>query len=147
MDWKEARDRLLEDEDRRREYERVDLAYEIGNMVIEARIARRMTQAALAERLGTRQPSIARIEKGGFLPSLSFLERIAQALDTQLLPPRFEFMKDISPSVEPQQSETVAFEMHWHSVQQGVATLVAAAPIASSTQLTSITSGQGVIYV
>lgn len=43
-----------------------------------------MTQAELADKVGTRQPSIARLENGGSLPSLSFLERIANALDAQI---------------------------------------------------------------
>ena len=45
------------------------------------RIQRGLTQAQLAELVGTRQPSIARLENGNSFPSLSFLKRIADALD------------------------------------------------------------------
>jgi len=43
-----------------------------------------LTQAQLAKIVGTRQPSIARLENGTSTPSLSFLERIATALDAQI---------------------------------------------------------------
>jgi transcriptional regulator with XRE-family HTH domain len=34
--------------------------------------------------IGTHQPSIARLENGSSVPSLSFLERIANALDARI---------------------------------------------------------------
>ena len=45
---------------------------------------RRCRGAQLAELVGTRQPSIARLENGTSMPSLSFLERIAKALDARI---------------------------------------------------------------
>lgn len=57
------------------------LELEAGYQVARLRILRGLTQAQLAEMVGTRQPSIARLENGSSVPSLSFLERIAEALD------------------------------------------------------------------
>lgn len=54
---------------------------EAGYQIARLRILRGLTQAQLAEMVGTRQPSIARLENGSSVPSLSFLERIAEALD------------------------------------------------------------------
>lgn len=71
-----------------------DLAYEIAQMVIEARLIKGLTQEELAEKVGTHQSSIARLEAGNTLPSLSFLEKIADSLGTILIAPRFGFMKD-----------------------------------------------------
>jgi transcriptional regulator with XRE-family HTH domain len=34
--------------------------------------------------VGTHQPSIARLENGSSIPSLSFLDRIAKALDARI---------------------------------------------------------------
>lgn len=48
------------------------------------RIAHGLTQTQLAELVGTRQPSIARIENGKTLPSLSFLERVASVLNARV---------------------------------------------------------------
>jgi transcriptional regulator with XRE-family HTH domain len=54
---------------------------EAGYQITRLRIQRGLTQAQLAKMVGTRQPSIARLENGSSVPSLSFLERIAGALD------------------------------------------------------------------
>ena len=57
---------------------------EPGYQVARLRIQRGLTQAQLAEMVGTRQPSIARLENGSSIPSLSFLDRIAKALDARI---------------------------------------------------------------
>jgi transcriptional regulator with XRE-family HTH domain len=57
---------------------------EIGYQVARLRIQGGLTQAQLAEMAGTRQPSIARLENGTSVPSLSFLDRIAKALDARI---------------------------------------------------------------
>lgn len=46
---------------------------EPGYQVARLRILRGLTQAQLAEMVGIRQPSIARLENGTSAPSLSFL--------------------------------------------------------------------------
>jgi len=63
---------------------RNDLAFQIGLQVEVARAKKGMTQKELAERVGTKQPSIARVESGAALPSIGFLEKIARALDAPL---------------------------------------------------------------
>jgi predicted transcriptional regulator len=60
------------------------LELEIGYQVARLRILLGLTQEELAEKVGTRQPSIARLESGRSLPSLSFLEKIAEALDAEM---------------------------------------------------------------
>jgi transcriptional regulator with XRE-family HTH domain len=45
---------------------------------------RGLTQAQLAEMVGTRQPSIARLENDSSTPSLSFLSKIAEALGAKI---------------------------------------------------------------
>ena len=57
---------------------------EPGYQVARLRIQRGLTQAQLAKMVGTRQPSIARLENGTSVPSLSFLDRIAKALDVRI---------------------------------------------------------------
>jgi DNA-binding XRE family transcriptional regulator len=57
---------------------------EPGYQIARLRIQRGLTQAQLAEMVGTRQPSIARLENGNSIPSLSFLMRIADALDARV---------------------------------------------------------------
>lgn len=57
---------------------------EPGYQVARLRIQRGLTQTQLAEKVGTRQPSIARLENGSAKPSVSFLNRIAAALDAKI---------------------------------------------------------------
>ena len=57
---------------------------EPGYQVARLRIQRGLTQAQLAELVGTRQPSIARLESGESVPSLSFLQRVAEVLDARI---------------------------------------------------------------
>ena len=57
---------------------------EPGYQVARLRLIRGLTQAQLAEMVGTRQPSIARLENGTSTPSLSFLTKIAEALGAKI---------------------------------------------------------------
>jgi len=57
---------------------------EPGYQVARLRILRGLTQAQLAEKVGTRQPSIARLENGTSKPSFSFLQKVAAALDANV---------------------------------------------------------------
>jgi len=57
---------------------------EPGYQVARLRILRGLTQAQLAALVGTRQPSIARLENGSSKPSLSFLQKIATALNARI---------------------------------------------------------------
>lgn len=93
MKLSDFKEKLLKDERFREEYYAKDLLFEVGNLIIEARIIKGMTQEELARKMGTKQPSIARAENGSYLPSLGFLERMAKALDTYLIPPKFGFME------------------------------------------------------
>lgn len=68
--------------------------FEVANLITEARYFSGLTQKQLAELVGTQQPSIARIEKGLALPSLSFLLKIAKAMGTYLIAPKFGFMNE-----------------------------------------------------
>jgi predicted transcriptional regulator len=43
-----------------------------------------LTQVQPSEMVGTRQPSIARLENGSSKPSLSFLNKIAAALNAKI---------------------------------------------------------------
>jgi transcriptional regulator with XRE-family HTH domain len=57
---------------------------ELGYQITRLRLLRGMTRAELADKVGTRQPTIARLENNSSLPGLSFLERIAGALDARV---------------------------------------------------------------
>jgi len=60
--------------------EELEPAYQVARL----RILRGLTQRQLAELVGTKQPSIARLESGKVEPKLSFLRRVVEALDGHL---------------------------------------------------------------
>lgn len=91
MDLKTLKKELLKDPEFKKEYYKKDLPFEIAQMLIEARIIKGVTQEKLAKMIETKQPGIARAESGSYLPSLSFLEKIAKAFNTHLVV-RFGFM-------------------------------------------------------
>ena len=72
-DWHEEQ---MKDPDYRRIAEGMDPAYQL----LRLRLMRGLTQRELAERVGTKQPNIARLENGRVEPSLSLLKRLAEAL-------------------------------------------------------------------
>lgn len=84
MNWKEHRKRLLEDPEFRVEYESLEPQYRLAAALIRLRLAKGLTQEELAKLLNTKQESIARLESGSSLPSLSTVKRLADALDAEL---------------------------------------------------------------
>lgn len=57
---------------------------DVGSTIRDARRRAGLTQAGLAERLGTTQSSVARWERGATSPTVATLERIAGALGSAL---------------------------------------------------------------
>lgn len=55
-----------------------------GSLLEAARVARGLTQEALARRCGTSQPSLSAYERGAKSPTLAVLERILRCLDFEL---------------------------------------------------------------
>jgi len=88
---------LMKKEGFRNEYKKTmsDVFYRVGRMVKVARMKNGLSQTELASRLGTKQPAITRIEKGTGNVTLKTLKDIAVALNTKLLPIRFESMDKI----------------------------------------------------
>lgn len=76
-DWEAEQ---MRDPDFRAAAEELEPAYQVARL----RIMRGLTQEELAEKVGTKQPSIARLESGKGEPSLSFLRRVVEALDGDL---------------------------------------------------------------
>ena len=64
-------------------YDALEDEFDLAAVLIRARQRAGLSQAQLAERIGTKQPAIARIE-GGRLPSTQTLQRIAKATGNRL---------------------------------------------------------------
>lgn len=101
MNFEEFKQELLKNPKFKKVYEdKTDIRFEVSEMVYEARVRAGLTQAQLAKKIGTKQSSIARIESETTLPSLSFLKKIAEALGTSLLPPRFASLETSKPETQ-----------------------------------------------
>lgn len=61
-----------------------ELESSIAQQIATLRLLRGISQNKLATLVGTQQSSISRVESGSTMPSLSFLERIAEALDADV---------------------------------------------------------------
>lgn len=65
-------------------YAEADAEYAVIEAMISARAAAGLTQAALAERMGTTQSAIARLEGGRVSPSVETLRKYAKAVGKRL---------------------------------------------------------------
>jgi len=92
-------DKMLGDDRKQRELiEKATLNCRVAQMIYDARTAAGLTQAQLAELIGTSQPTIARLEDADYEGhSLAMLQRIAAALHRPLVisfgPPKKEMQR------------------------------------------------------
>ena len=82
--WDEVKAARADSTDRRRGYEKAGRAIRLAMEIRALREARGLSQRELAERVGTTQSAIARLEGGNISPSLPTLDKIAEALDAEL---------------------------------------------------------------
>jgi ribosome-binding protein aMBF1 (putative translation factor) len=84
-DWARFRDaKLARDPEARHEYDRLGPQYEVISDALRARLDRGWSQEELAQRMGRQQPAISRFEGASVIPSIAFLQDLAEALDLKL---------------------------------------------------------------
>ena len=69
----------------RKAHEALEKEFALASALIDARNRAGLTQEALARKMGTTQPVVARLESGRTHPSMRTLERLAAATGTRLL--------------------------------------------------------------
>ena len=84
MDHNKVKQILLQDSIVREEYEKLGPLYEIKRAMIELRLEHGISQKELAQRVGTRQSAISRLENGTYNPSVAFLAKVAHAMGKQV---------------------------------------------------------------
>jgi ribosome-binding protein aMBF1 (putative translation factor) len=111
---------MARDPEFREEWERTALARLVAVQLIKYRAVNKLSQRALAERLGKKQPYVARLEAGETNPDLETLVSISRALG-------IEFVIDIAPAAKTPTLVTkeVAAE-HATTRRSGVSVVVAA---------------------
>ena len=68
----------------RAEYDKLQPEFAVIRAVIEARMRKGVTQKDLAKKIGTKQSVISRLESGRANPSIAFLKKLAEALNSHL---------------------------------------------------------------
>jgi predicted transcriptional regulator len=76
--------RILANPEARAEYDAQAPEFELARELIAARTRAGLTQTELAKRMSTTQSTIARLEGGRSLPSMSTLQRYAEATGNRL---------------------------------------------------------------
>lgn len=84
MKLSELKNKIMKDVELYNIYEELKFKEDISLQIIKARNKINITQLELANLINTKQPSIARLENGNSLPSLTLLLRIAKALNTKI---------------------------------------------------------------
>lgn len=82
--------RLLADPETRAEYDALAGEFDLARELIDARTRAHMTQDEVAQRMGTTQSVVARLESGKRPPSLRTVKRYAQAVGGRVVM-RIEF--------------------------------------------------------
>lgn len=82
--WGKVKKDLLRDAATRREYEKLAPRYAVISQLIAARLKKGITQKELAQKVGTKQSAIARLEGGMTNHTLEFLDKIASVMGYKL---------------------------------------------------------------
>ena len=83
--WDQVKRERADSPARRRGYERAGRTIRLAMEIHELREKRGLSQRELAERLGTTQSAVARLEAGNVSPSLPTLDKVAEALGVELI--------------------------------------------------------------
>jgi len=83
--YKNLKRKLLRDRGVKKAYDKLGPEYAMIEKIIEKRLKKGLTQAALAKKVGTKQSAISRLERGSYNPSLAFLRKVSDALGAKLL--------------------------------------------------------------
>ena len=81
---KDLHARWMQRPEYRAAYRAMEGEFSLATALITARARAGLTQKALARKMGTTQPVVARLESGRVRPSLRTLERLAEATGSRL---------------------------------------------------------------
>lgn len=82
--YKQLKRELLRDKKVKRAYQELWPEFAVIEMIIKKRIEKGLSQKELAQKIGTKQSAISRFESGTYNPSLSFLQKVGEALGVKL---------------------------------------------------------------
>lgn len=84
LDFSIYKREVLKDPKLKAAYDALQPEFAAIEAVLRARKEKGLRQQDIARKIGTKQSVISRLEAGGTNPTVSFLQRLAEALDTRL---------------------------------------------------------------
>lgn len=88
LSHEDLREKMLRNHDVKKEFVKQEEEFTLFDQLIKARTEAGLTQAEVAERMGTKTPAVARLESGGGMkkhsPSISTLRKYAKAVGCNL---------------------------------------------------------------
>lgn len=82
--FEDALNEALKDPEFKEAYDALEVEFSIIEQMIRKRLEKGLSQKQLAEKVGTKQSAISRLEGGNSNPSIAFLEKISKALGGKL---------------------------------------------------------------
>jgi len=76
--------KLLKDKKIKKAYDELGPEFDLICAIIKKRLEKGLTQKKLAQKIGTKQSAISRFESGNYNPTISFLQKITDALGVEL---------------------------------------------------------------
>jgi DNA-binding XRE family transcriptional regulator len=83
--YSEIKKQLFKNTETKKAYDSLDPEYQAISKIIEFRIKNKLTQKELAQKIGTKQSSIARFENQIGNPTVNFLSKLANVFDKKLI--------------------------------------------------------------
>lgn len=84
MNHKNVKKLILNNPEVKLEYDNLGVIYDIKRQIIKLREEQGISQKELAEKIGTKQSAISRLENDDYNPSVEFLDKVAVALGKKL---------------------------------------------------------------
>jgi len=82
--FEEYHEKQMQDPEFAAAYRALEPEFQVAREVIRLRLERGLSQGELAKKAGTGQPNISRLERATINPSLRFLQKVAEALDSEI---------------------------------------------------------------
>ncbi len=84
INFKDYHNERMRDPKFKKAYDALEVEFQIIHDVLRKRIEQDMSQRELADKIGSDQATISRLESGNLNPSIKFLKRVARAVGGQL---------------------------------------------------------------
>ncbi|MDI3548593.1 MAG: hypothetical protein PWR10_2245 [Halanaerobiales bacterium] len=84
MNHKDVKNLILNNPEVKKEYDELNVLYDIKRQIIKLRLEQGLSQKELAKKIGTKQSAISRLESDDYNPSIELLDKVAHALGKKL---------------------------------------------------------------